>query len=324
MRGTCLPSLAALRDRGVFGPEASLTSRSGRRRTARRVGGPARAAEPPLRPQPVQHEREIAPPGARRGAFDHQAGAGDAVEDEEHVLARSRRAGPRPLAWARASSSTSQLATAVERARCRSSRAKSSVPIASQKPRSAICVAVISSASSRNARLRVVALERGVGRRDRAARRRWASSAASRSSFVGKRRKIVADADAGALGDLVHARVDAVLGEDLARRIEDALEVALRRRRGAAWGRRASMRPASGGLASAPIDATCALADTRATITTMPARDQPGADEERELEAARSASGLRDARCDECVVCGSPRATRASRGRARRRPAATC
>ena len=189
LRGTCLPSLAALRDGGVFGPEASLRSRSGRRRTDAASSGRPGSGVAASGLSPSSASAEIAAPGARRCVLDHQAGVGDAVDDEEQVLRGhvgpdgAARLGPREQLDEPAADAVEEL--------CRSSRAK-------QLGADRVAEAAVGDLGRRD-QLRAAAGTPPRGRRSRArrrpprraARRGAASSATSRSSLVGKRRKIV-------------------------------------------------------------------------------------------------------------------------------------
>ena len=323
LRGTA-PSLAALRDRGVFGPERIAHAAAARGVELPPRRRPARQRRRP-RPQPVEREREIAAP-ERRGAAPSTISPVRATpwRTKSTSSAVDVAAEARPLAWRPREQLDEPLAHAVEeRAAGRPAR-RARVPIASQKPRSAICVA--------RDQLRRARGTPPPGRRARARRRRPRRAARPggraaprrRSSLVGKRRKIVAVPTPARSAISVTRRVEPVLGEHLARRLEHPREVALRVGAEHAWCRR---RHAAG--TRLPRRRRSSATSRRAHRRARPRRCRPAISAaptaNASVEAARQRRArLRRARCDEMRRAATSRASRASRARARRRPAATC
>ena len=164
-----------------------------------------------------------------------------------------------------------------------------------------------------------------LGRRRRAGDDRLELTLEDRGDEVVLRREAPEDrrrADPGPLGDVGDARLEAVLGEDDARRLEDPLEVALRVRAEVGRPRRPSGRdqpttssaprsPRRGGAGSArrsrPLPERASARRRRGTRAGSRRRAPP-----RGVASVRRRSS------------GSPRSTRGSRARARRRPAARC
>ena len=101
---------------------------------------------------------------------------------------------------------------------------------------------------------------------------RWASTAASRSSFVGKRRKIVADTDAR------HARRSSVTGASMPCSAKTSRAASSTRRRlrssvGAKHGRHAASTAYELPFACVSIDSTCRLRIPSASTTSPAARN---------------------------------------------------
>ena len=262
----------------------------------------------------------MAPPGARGDVLEHQPGVGDAVDHEEEVL-RGHVGPDAPSACARASSDASPAWAASKSVRqlrrgragrCRSRRRSSDRRSALRRP----------SRAAAGTQLRRRGLARASSTAATSCAPRCRSSATSRSSFVReatedrRRRRRPARSAISAT-----RRVDPLLGEDLARGLEDAREVAL--------GVRAQLRWVATVIARVP--APRSGIDLRDVARPDEHRDHDdGCDEQRGARrrtrrgnpSSERPHGL--SRCPGGATCETPRESRAPRARARRRSAATC